>query len=98
MPLIAIIGAGPGLGLEIARAFGRKGFDVALVARDQSKLDVLAGSSVAKASTLVDSPRMSASPARSGAHSWRSGKRLVRSTSSSSRRQTGPWNRSTPWT
>jgi len=42
MPLITIIGAGPGLGLEIARAFGRRGFDVALVARDQAKLDTLA--------------------------------------------------------
>jgi short-subunit dehydrogenase len=42
MPLITIIGAGSGLGLEIARAFGRKGFDVALVARDQAKLDGLA--------------------------------------------------------
>ncbi|MBY4274933.1 SDR family NAD(P)-dependent oxidoreductase [Rhodococcus fascians] len=43
MPLIAIIGAGPGLGLEVARAFGRKGFDIALVARNQAKLDALAG-------------------------------------------------------
>jgi NAD(P)-dependent dehydrogenase (short-subunit alcohol dehydrogenase family) len=42
MPLITIIGAGPGLGLEIARAFGRRGFDVALVARTPSKLDSLA--------------------------------------------------------
>ena len=42
MPLITIIGAGPGLGLEIARTFGRKGFDVALVARDQTRLDALA--------------------------------------------------------
>ncbi|MBF4571908.1 SDR family NAD(P)-dependent oxidoreductase [Herbiconiux sp. VKM Ac-1786] len=42
MPLITIIGAGPGLGLEIARAFGQKGFEVALVARDQTKLDSLA--------------------------------------------------------
>lgn len=42
MPLITIIGAGPGLGLEIARAFGRRGFDVALVARTQAKLDALA--------------------------------------------------------
>ncbi|KQO06691.1 short-chain dehydrogenase [Agreia sp. Leaf244] len=41
MPLITIIGAGPGLGLEIARAFGRRGFDVALVARTQTKLDSL---------------------------------------------------------
>ncbi len=42
MPLITIIGAGPGLGLEIARAFGQKGFDVALVARDRSRVDALA--------------------------------------------------------
>jgi len=42
MPLITIVGAGPGLGLEIARTFGRKGFDVALVARDQTRLDALA--------------------------------------------------------
>ena len=41
MPLITIVGAGPGLGIEIARAFGRKGFTVALVARTQSKLDAL---------------------------------------------------------
>jgi short-subunit dehydrogenase len=41
MPLITIVGAGPGLGLEIARAFGRRGFDVALVARTQTKLDSL---------------------------------------------------------
>ena len=41
MPLIAIIGAGSGLGIEIARAFGHEGFDVALVARTQSKLDSL---------------------------------------------------------
>ena len=41
MPLITVIGAGSGLGLEIARTFGRKGFDVALVARNQAKLDAL---------------------------------------------------------
>jgi NADP-dependent 3-hydroxy acid dehydrogenase YdfG len=42
MPTIAIVGAGPGLGLAIARRFGREGFRVALVARTQSKLDALA--------------------------------------------------------
>lgn len=42
MPLITIIGAGPGLGLEVARAFGRRGFDIALVARTQARLDALA--------------------------------------------------------
>ena len=46
MPLITIIGAGPGLGLEIARAFGKKGFDVALVARSQAKVDALASALV----------------------------------------------------
>ncbi|MFE2037754.1 SDR family NAD(P)-dependent oxidoreductase [Streptomyces scopuliridis] len=43
MPAIAIIGAGPGLGLAIARTFGSQGFDVALVARNSVKLDDLAG-------------------------------------------------------
>jgi NADP-dependent 3-hydroxy acid dehydrogenase YdfG len=38
---IAIVGAGPGLGLSIARIFGHQGFGVALVARDQDKLDGL---------------------------------------------------------
>jgi hypothetical protein len=31
MPVIAIVGAGPGLGLSIARRFGREGFTVALI-------------------------------------------------------------------
>ncbi|PSK93602.1 short subunit dehydrogenase [Murinocardiopsis flavida] len=43
MPTIAIVGAGPGMGLAIARTFGRNGFDVALIARTQEKLDTLAG-------------------------------------------------------
>ena len=42
MPVIAIIGAGPGLGAAVARRFGREGFAVALISRDQSKLDGLA--------------------------------------------------------
>ncbi len=42
MPTLAIIGAGPGLGAAVARRFGRGGFSVALIARDQSKLDALA--------------------------------------------------------
>jgi NADP-dependent 3-hydroxy acid dehydrogenase YdfG len=41
MPTLAVIGAGPGLGLAIARAFGTNGFNVALVSRDRSKLDRL---------------------------------------------------------
>lgn len=42
MPTIAIIGAGPALGAEVARRFGREGFAIALVSRDQAKLDDLA--------------------------------------------------------
>lgn len=42
MPVIAIIGAGPGLGAAVARRFGREGFAVALIARTQSTLDDLA--------------------------------------------------------
>ncbi|MFD7864184.1 SDR family NAD(P)-dependent oxidoreductase [Streptomyces sp. NPDC057682] len=43
MPSIAIVGAGPGMGLAIARAFGSRGFDVALVARNRATLDALVG-------------------------------------------------------
>jgi short-subunit dehydrogenase len=42
MPVIAIIGSGPGLGAAVARRFGREGFAVALISRDQLKLDALA--------------------------------------------------------
>ncbi|MFC5929538.1 SDR family NAD(P)-dependent oxidoreductase [Cryobacterium melibiosiphilum] len=42
MPVIAIIGAGPGLGAAVARKFGREGFSIALIARTQPKLDALA--------------------------------------------------------
>lgn len=42
MPTLAIVGAGPGLGAAVARRFGREGFAVALLSRDQGKLDSLA--------------------------------------------------------
>ena len=42
MPVIAIIGAGPGLGAAVARRFGREGFSVALISRNPSKLDAMA--------------------------------------------------------
>lgn len=41
MPTIAIVGAGPGLGLAIARTFGSRGFAVALISRNRDKLDGL---------------------------------------------------------
>jgi short-subunit dehydrogenase len=42
MSTLAIIGAGPNLGAAVARRFGREGFAVALISRDQTKLDDLA--------------------------------------------------------
>lgn len=42
MPTIAIVGAGPGLGLAIAHKFGQNGHSVALIARNAQKLDALA--------------------------------------------------------
>lgn len=42
MPTIAIVGAGPGLGAAVARRFGAEGFSIALISRDQAKLDALA--------------------------------------------------------
>lgn len=43
MPTIAIVGAGPGMGLAIAKLFGAKGFQVALVARNPENLAKLVG-------------------------------------------------------
>jgi NADP-dependent 3-hydroxy acid dehydrogenase YdfG len=41
MPTIAVVGAGPGLGLSIAARFGSQGYRVALVSRSRSNLDRL---------------------------------------------------------
>jgi NADP-dependent 3-hydroxy acid dehydrogenase YdfG len=41
MPTIAIVGAGPGLGLSIGKVFGSHGFVVALISRNESKLSTL---------------------------------------------------------
>lgn len=40
-PVIVVVGAGPGLGASIARRFGSAGYDVALIARSQEKLETL---------------------------------------------------------
>jgi NADP-dependent 3-hydroxy acid dehydrogenase YdfG len=53
---IAIVGAGPGMGLAIARTFGARGFDVALVARNRAKLDDLAGTLTAEGITAAAFP------------------------------------------
>ena len=42
MTTLAIIGAGKGLGAAVARRFGREGFAVALISRNQERLDALA--------------------------------------------------------
>lgn len=42
MPGVVIIGAGPGLGLSVARRFAQEGLPVALVARSENKLKALA--------------------------------------------------------
>jgi NAD(P)-dependent dehydrogenase (short-subunit alcohol dehydrogenase family) len=41
MSTIAIVGAGPGMGLSIAQVFGAHGFQVALISRSKPKLDKL---------------------------------------------------------
>ncbi|MGO4418377.1 SDR family NAD(P)-dependent oxidoreductase [Streptomyces sp. MCAF7] len=41
--VIAVFGAGTGLGVSVARRFGREGFRVALVARRKDALDTLVG-------------------------------------------------------
>ena len=43
MPVIAIVGAGPQLGLALARTFGTKGYKVALVSRHPAGQDSLIG-------------------------------------------------------
>jgi NAD(P)-dependent dehydrogenase (short-subunit alcohol dehydrogenase family) len=42
MPTLAVFGAGPALGLSVARRFGRAGYDVALVGRNPGTLGPLA--------------------------------------------------------
>jgi NAD(P)-dependent dehydrogenase (short-subunit alcohol dehydrogenase family) len=53
---IAIVGAGPQLGLAIARTFGSQGFDVALISRNQEKLDTLVGKLTAEGLTAAGFP------------------------------------------
>jgi NADP-dependent 3-hydroxy acid dehydrogenase YdfG len=53
VPTIAIVGAGPQLGLAIARTFGSHGFNVALIARNRAKLDGLVEQLTADAITAA---------------------------------------------
>lgn len=56
MTSIAIVGAGPQLGLAIARTFGSQGFDVALISRNPEKLDTLVGKLTAEGITAAAFP------------------------------------------
>src|ERR1700730_15532349 len=50
---IAVFGAGPGMGRSVARRFGREGFQVALVARNQIRLDAYTGEPAADGITAA---------------------------------------------
>jgi NAD(P)-dependent dehydrogenase (short-subunit alcohol dehydrogenase family) len=41
-PICVVAGAGPGMGLAIAECFARQGFDIALMARDETRLECVA--------------------------------------------------------
>ena len=56
MTSIAIVGAGPQLGLAIARVFGAQGFDVALISRSHENLDTLVGKLTAEGVTAAAFP------------------------------------------
>ncbi|PAZ13636.1 short-chain dehydrogenase [Streptomyces sp. SA15] len=56
MTSIAIVGAGPQLGLAIARTFGSQGFDVALISRHRAKLDDLVAKLTAESITAAAFP------------------------------------------
>lgn len=51
MPTIAVVGAGPGMGLAVARTFGSHGFGVALLSRSQVNLDAHAATLAAEGIT-----------------------------------------------
>jgi len=53
---IAVVGAGPGVGLAVAERFGREGFQVALIARDSDRLNTLAHQLDAKGITAAAFP------------------------------------------
>ncbi|WP_151477473.1 SDR family NAD(P)-dependent oxidoreductase [Streptomyces albicerus] len=56
MTSIAIVGAGPQLGLAIARTFGSQGLDIALISRNRDKLDDLVGKLTAEGVTAAAFP------------------------------------------
>ncbi|MDJ1132901.1 SDR family NAD(P)-dependent oxidoreductase [Streptomyces iconiensis] len=69
--VIAVFGAGTGLGVSVARRFGREGFRVALVARRKDRLDalveVLAGEGIEAVAFSADLSKPAEVPALVGA-------------------------------
>jgi NADP-dependent 3-hydroxy acid dehydrogenase YdfG len=53
MTTLAIIGAGQGLGLAVARRFAREGLSIALIARDRTRVDELAATLTAEGHTAA---------------------------------------------
>jgi NADP-dependent 3-hydroxy acid dehydrogenase YdfG len=75
MSTIAIVGAGPGLGLSIAKVFGSHGFEVALISRSKDGLDrlvaLLAESGIRAAAfpaDVADRPALIAALERAASH------------------------------
>lgn len=62
--VIAVFGAGTGLGVAVARRFGREGFRVALVARRKDRLEALAESLAADGIDAVAFPADLSEPAQ----------------------------------
>ena len=56
MPAIALVAAGSRLGLSLGKLFGGHGFDVALIARSQERLDELTGKLAAEGVTAAAFP------------------------------------------
>ena len=78
MPTIAIVGAGPGLGLSIAKTFGGHGFEVAMVARSRTKLDALSAqlaesgiTAAAFPADVMDRPALTTALEHAAAHCGR---------------------------
>ncbi|WP_433064887.1 SDR family NAD(P)-dependent oxidoreductase [Dactylosporangium sp. CS-033363] len=74
MPTIALVAAGDRLGLSLAKTFGRRGFDVALIGRSPDRLDALAGKLAAErvtaagfAADVTDRPGLTAALERAAA-------------------------------
>jgi len=73
-----IVGAGPGLGAAVARALGRKGLDIALIARDEQRLRQLGETLQAEGITagwipvdVADPDSLAAAVDRFGTHTGR---------------------------